>query len=981
MYKRNEKRIAVRKETPVKIWHSSTDYLYCPLIHIILPTMTCTLKKTLYLSLCLLLLSFVSKAQKKPLTHDVYDAWKSVNENILSDDGKHVLYLVSPQQGDNVLHVKNLQNQNDLVFPRGTDPEISYDSRFAVFMVQPQYDSVRMLKLEKARKDDMPKDSLYAVNLGNGDVYQHERVKSYKLPEKGAGWLAFMLEEALPEEDTTQSDSTAMEDAIWAISQTAKEEPKGNELVLLNLENKEEERYQGVEAYHFSEDGSHLVFSKAKQDSTENAGVYAYNTESEELILLDSGKVSYKNLALSKNGSRVAFLASEDSLEADDRYYSLYLWEGDLLIAADTNSSGISDDWMVSEHETPFFSEDASKLFFGTAPRPQTYAYEDDTTLLEEERVSVDVWSWQDDNVQPMQKLRAEDEKKRAYVTLYDVSKQQIIPLADERMPNLSFDSEKRLPYAIGIADQPYRKQRSWDYPSYRDAYLVDLNSGDKTLIGEHISGYPRLSPAAEYAYWYESTDSAWLAYDIASGQTKNLTGDIAANFYDETNDRPMLPGSYGSAGWTEEDEHFLVYDYYDIWKIDPKSLDSENLTDGYGRENNIAFRYEKLDRDAYFIPADDEILLEAFHRYNKQSGFFREHTGKDKRPEKLIMDDYAFYFGEKARTRDDVIYRKGSFQEYPEVWYTDLDFENPEKISDTNPQQADYYWGGVELVDWKGTNGEDLQGLVYKPENFDPEGNYPMMVYFYERRSDRIHDHRTPSPSASTINIPYFVSNGYVVFVPDIVYKEGNPGPSAYDCIVPGVLKVLDMGFVDEDKIGIQGQSWGGYQVAYLITRTDMFAAAMAGAPVANMTSAYGGIRWGSGMSRMFQYERTQSRIGGTLWEKPQLYIENSPLFYADQIRTPLLMMHNDNDSAVPWYQGIEMFMALRRLEQPVWMLVYNGEVHNLRQRKNRKDLSIRMSQFFDYYLKDEPMPTWMEKGIPATLKGRTLRYESSDE
>src|SRR5690606_41680366 len=103
--------------------------------------------------------------------------------------------------------------------------------------------------------------------------------------------------------------------------------------------------------------------------------------------------------------------------------------------------------------------------------------------------------------------------------------------------------------------------------------------------------------------------------------------------------------------------------------------------------------------------------------------------------------------------------------------------------------------------------------------------------------------------------------------------------------------------------------------QIAHMITRTNLFAAAIAGAPVANMVSAYGGIRWSTGMSRMFQYEQTQSRIGGSLWRRPLQFIENSPIFWADKVQTPLLMMHNDQDGAVPWYQGIEYYMALRRL------------------------------------------------------------------
>jgi dipeptidyl aminopeptidase/acylaminoacyl peptidase len=254
------------------------------------------------------------------------------------------------------------------------------------------------------------------------------------------------------------------------------------------------------------------------------------------------------------------------------------------------------------------------------------------------------------------------------------------------------------------------------------------------------------------------------------------------------------------------------------------------------------------------------------------------------------------------------------------------------------------------------------------------------MIVYFYERNSDNLHDYTHPTPLRSTINRTTYVSDGYLVFVPDIVYKIGFPGESAYNSIMPGVTSLIEKGFVDEKNIGIQGHSWGGYQAAYLVTRTNLFKAAEAGAIVANMTSAYGGIRWGSGMSRMFQYERTQSRIWGTLWEKPLLYLENSPLFFADKIETPMLLLHNDADTAVPWYQGIEMYMAMRRLNKPVWMLNYNGEPHWPVKRENRMDFQIRMKQFFDFYLKGAEEPLWMKEGIPAIEKGIQTGYSTDN-
>jgi dipeptidyl aminopeptidase/acylaminoacyl peptidase len=333
----------------------------------------------------------------------------------------------------------------------------------------------------------------------------------------------------------------------------------------------------------------------------------------------------------------------------------------------------------------------------------------------------------------------------------------------------------------------------------------------------------------------------------------------------------------------------------------------------------------------------------------------------------------------QKAKDASLVIWSSQTTVNYPEIKLSDLTFKNAQLISNSNPQQKDFNWATSEIISWKSFAGDTLKGILYKPENFNPDKKYPTVVYFYERSSQDIHRHYIPYPSHSIINKTFYASNGYLVFVPDIVYKDGYPGKSAYDAIISGVNYLINTySFMDAKNIGLQGQSWGGYQIAWLVTQTNMFAAAMAGAPVSNMTSAYGGIRWGSGMSRMFQYEHSQSRIGGTLWEKPLLYIENSPVFYAPKVNTPLLIMHNDNDGAVPWYQGIEYFVALRRLNKPVWMLNYNGMNHNIESKywANRMDLSKRMLQFFNHYLKEEPAPEWMTKGVPAVEKGKNLGY-----
>ena len=331
------------------------------------------------------------------------------------------------------------------------------------------------------------------------------------------------------------------------------------------------------------------------------------------------------------------------------------------------------------------------------------------------------------------------------------------------------------------------------------------------------------------------------------------------------------------------------------------------------------------------------------------------------------------YRFGIKAEKSDALVFSRQNYHTFP-----DLQYIIPVRgvgvgqlISNANPQQAEYRWGNIERVRWTSLSGETLEGLLVKPDDFDPKKQYPMLVNFYEKLSDGLHIHRAPDVHRSTINYTMYASRGYLVFAPDIPYRTGYPGESAYNAVVSGVTALLDKGFVDRNRIAMQGHSWGGYQAAYIVTKTNLFVCAEAGAPVANMTSAYGGVRWESGLIRQFQYERQQSRIGGTLWEYPMRYLENSPLFSLDKVQTPLLILHNDKDGAVPWYQGIELFSGLRRLGKPAWMLNYNDEPHWPLKLQNRIDFQTRLQQFFDYYLQGAPMPKWMERGVSPMEKG----------
>jgi len=512
---------------------------------------------------------------------------------------------------------------------------------------------------------------------------------------------------------------------------------------------------------------------------------------------------------------------------------------------------------------------------------------------------------------------------------------------------------------------------------SHTDIYLMDINTGKVKMIKKDVRARPSVSPGGKYLFWYNARDTSWNTYNISTGKEYQLTTANVIQCANELNDVPNPPGAYGAAGWTKDDNSFLIYDRFDIWQLDPENeLDPVNLTKN-GKNTRVSFRIINFDRDQDYINLDDLQYLTGHNEKTRGDAYYTYSYKSKSFPEKIIGGKYKLGGLSKAKDKDAVIYTVEDFETYPNILASDLSFEKPVQISNANPQQKNFKWGTAELYRWTSLDGRKLEGTLHKPENFDPGKKYPMIVNFYEKSSQGLYGYRMPECHRSTIDYHYYTSNGYLVFNPDVYYKEGYPGEDAFNCVMPGVTALISEGFVDEDHIGAQGHSWGGYQVAYLATRTNLFAAIESGAPVVNMFSAYGGIRWGSGLNRSFQYEHTQSRIGKSIWESPLRYIENSPIFTMDKVQTPILIMHNDDDGAVPWYQGIEYFIALRRMGKKAWLLNYNDADHWPTKVRDKHDFQIRLAQFFDHYLKGAAMPEWMSKGIPAVNKGIDMGYE----
>ncbi|WP_105166796.1 S9 family peptidase [Pseudoalteromonas sp. T1lg23B] len=913
-----------------------------------------------------MLLAFSTQAlatlENQPLEFkDVFD-FRYAQDTVLSENGQFLSFSAQPYRGDSNGHVYDLTtNQLIAQVPRGVKPQINQSATWVTFTQKPS-----LLAQETASKEDKKQlpTQLVLINTQTKQQQTFDNVVDYQLSDDGT-WLAYREK---TDDKSKPTSSTNDKDDKVGISPDKKD--KAYELVIINLNNNNLQRIKRVGQYSLSPTGLGLLFNQLSDDGSNNRISFVELSNSQQHILFDEPGITLSQAAWHPDGQLVAFYQGNYVNEdARRRHYQLTLWD-----AKNNSTKQITnpEQWFSAKTASLKWSEHGERLYFENRPvldaKEKQLKYKDDASLTDFETIraqrGLKIWHNNDSEIKTREvKSWEETNKHRHYQAVYHLNGERIAQLSDTRTPNIELNTEAE--FLLVNNDQPYLEQIMYK-GFYRDYYAVQVSTGAKHFIIKESPFSPSLSPTGQHAAFFKN-QHVWLKALDSQKETVLTKAIRDAIFADDKHDYPEPQPGYGFAGWQLDGSVVYVYSKYDIWAFDVNTQQATRLTQG--RETHTQYRVVQLDDNKLGFAHNEQLLLEAHNLKNKQThvATLALDTGK---LTTVLHGKARFDLVKKAKHGDKIIFTKQSYHQFPDYWQTDTQFSQPQKITDLNPQMSQFAWGQKpELVQYKGYNGEDLQGVLIKPANYKEGDKVPVVIYFYRYMSQRMYDFPKMELNHRP-NFPMFTSNGYALFLPDIRFEIGYPGRSSTQTMINAAQKLIDIGVADPNKIGLQGHSWAGYQSAFMVTQTDMFKAVVSGAPVSNMTSAYSGIRLKSGLARQFQYESGQSRIGKTLIEAPELYIENSPVFFADKVNTPILLMFGDEDGAVPWQEGIQYYLALRRYNKDAIFLQYEGEPHHLKQFPNQLDFSIRMMEYFDHHLKGKPAANWIKQGEAYTAE-----------
>ena len=966
-------------------------------------------------------------AVPRPIGPADMKAWNTIRQTALSSDGKWFAYVIGPVESNLTLIVRSTaEGATESRIPVGANGGsivISGDSKWLGYIVAPPRvdSSARGRGAARgggggANSGTQPPDStrrspankFVLMNLASGEKTEFDRIRRFQFNGDTATWVALVGYPPGAAGNTTTG--TAAGRAGGAAGPPAATGAVGGASVILySIESGERFNMGPVGEFAFDESGNWLAYTMETSDQVGN-GVQLRNMKTSVARSLDSEPMIYRHLAWTDSARALGVMRGKIDEVRRDTTFTLVAFTqfspsgpAKRLTFDPTGRQDFPRGWKLASDRAPRYATDLSTVFFGVregvkpgtgqvagrggagtaiqagAPGAGGTINQANTGRAggANDEVSLILWHKDDPRLQSQQMVQEQADRSFNYLSQYRFADDRFMQLVADSMRSLTITPGDR--YAYGTDNREYMQQASYSGRNYLDVYRVDLTTGKSTL---QMKKKPAVGPmmaspdGRKVLYW--GKDGHYWVLDLATGDTVNITRSVATSFVNTEDDHNNLyPPPTQPRGWATDNSAVLLYDNWDVWKVpvNPAAGRAVNLT-GDGRRTQVrynrTYQFEspvaaaggRFGGPGAAIDVSKPLYFGTYGEWTKKEGLSRVDPGKPGAQQ--LMLDTARINITRARSVDTYVYSRQNFAEFPDYHVFKDGFKGSYRITDVNPQMKELAWSsGTRLIDYRSDKGDRLQGALYLPANYQPGKKYPLLVTIYERRSQNMRSFVSPSETRAP-DPSLYTSRGYAVLDPDIKYRVNDPGMSAVWSVIPAVKAAIATGLVDPAKVGLWGHSWGGYQTAFLVTQTNIFKAAIAGAPLTDLVSMYSSVYWNTGGTNQAIFESSQGRFTGNFIDNYDAYIRNSPAFHAKNVTTPLMLLHNDKDGAVDFNQGITYFNTLRQLGKDVILLEYQGENHGLARPANQRDYAGRMAEWFDYHLTGAPPADWIIKGVP---------------
>ncbi|MFN0098007.1 MAG: prolyl oligopeptidase family serine peptidase [Gemmatimonadaceae bacterium] len=932
-------------------------------------------------------------AAKRALTMEDLLSWKSIRFPTLSNDGRYLAYVLAPNEGDAEFVLRSTAaNATETRIPIGEAPSglgatalaISGSNRWVAYTIYPKAEEAK-----KARKDrrTLP-TTLGVIELATGAKREFERVRGFRFAGDRSDIIALQL---MPPDAASSANSSGGASGGGASSSV---------IMLVDLAGGAPVTLAGIGEYAFDESGRYLAYTIEQRDMLGN-GVQLRDMSTGVVRALDSEKAGYRRLTWADSGDALAVLRTRVDTTTKDTLSAVLGWTKlatkPTMVAIDEKSPGITDGLVVSTDRAPKWNDAQSVIYFGLrAPRPEVPAStaapvsaggnapapgagaggQVAPARQDEETPSLILWHWKDPRLQSQQQVQENADKTFNYLSVYHTATKRVVKLTDDGVRTVAVGNGDR--WALGADLTPYERQASVDGRALRDVYAIDAMTGARHLIAEGIQNpggalQQLLSPDGARAVWYD--DGHWNLYEFATRTSTRVTDGVAATFWNDEDDHNVVkPPAAPPFGWSRDSRHVILRDNWDLWRLPVAGGAALNIT-GNGKATGV--RYQARVATPFRekgIDLSKPLYLETYGERTKKEGLVAVDAMKGGTRTLAWEENKVDY--RRARDAEVWAFTRQSFVMFPDWYVADAGLANVRRVTDANPQQKDIAWSaGARLIDYTcDNNGDKLQGALFLPAGYEEGKKYPTLTYIYEKLSQGFHAYAQPNATRYA-NPSVYTSKGYAYFMPDITYKLDDPGRSAVWCVVPAVKAAIASGIVDSANVALQGHSWGGYQTSFITTQTNIFKTAIAGAPLTDMVSMFSSVYWNSGSANQPIFISSQGRFRSSYAKDPDAYLRNSPNRFANDLKIPFMILHNDRDGAVDFNQGITYYNTLRDLGKDVVLLEYVGENHGLARPINQKDYAMRMQEWFDHFLQGKPAPDWLQEGVPRLKMEEHLR------